>query len=559
MDNKAVLVEGNKKPLVPKLPYRKYGFFRDDQCTLLVTGLDETLYPDQLKVFQQEMNLVMDKHHAGTIDEFSSIVSFPGLEPNEVDQVQSQIQSVVNQIGLPPITGAFSIVTCSMSGTPDDPVDFMHAIDAVREELTQPQSPGEIQNASILPPFSNGIVVAGASLNWLTSVVSQGAGTGGPAGIPSPYYGSRKNAPYMFDIVEELKGCGIYGNGAGIDIAILDTAPSTHELVAAYKEWYDHPLIPTLLGPQGKLHLHPATYDETLRLGNASLNGSDYKMTDHGLFIAGIIHSIVPEAEIYLIEVLNQNGVGDFRSLTEGLFKARSLQKLGRKLFVNCSWMLDLPGNDDHCHYHPVNPNQVLSDPDLEFERQVRLSAAKDRSILRWMESLFIQLAPPGRGAIAAAGNDAYDDEKKPASSKHIRPLARYPAALSTVVGVGSLPVTLDKDSHGKYQTSTFSNRADRPDWTGFATLGGEEGDGKGVLGLFIGEFPDGRANTTKWASWAGTSFATPILTAVVASLASGPLNATTPRDALTQLHGYPGFIAGTTNIGEEALPITQC
>lgn len=557
-----VYVEGNQKPLVPKLPNRKYGFFRDDQCTFLVTSRDEVLNTDQLEVFRKEINAVTERNGAGTIEQLPEIVSFPGLDSKEVDQVQSQIQSLLTKDDLSVVTGAFSILTCSLVNTPDDPVDFMHAIDAVREELTQPQRGKDSQNASGLPAFSNGIIVNGASLNWLTSVVSQGAGTGGPAGIPSPYYGSRKNAPYMFDIVRALQDCNMYGSGDGVDVVILDTAPSAHELVAAYKEWPDHPLIPTLLGPNGKLHLYPATYDETVRLGNASLNDSDYRMTDHGSFIAGIIHSIVPEAEIHLIEVLNQNGVGDFRSLLDGLRKALSLRRSDRKLFINCSWMLDLPGDDHHCHHRPVDPNQVLSDPDLEFERQVRLSAAKDRAILLWMESLFLQFAPHGRGAIAAAGNDAYDDESKQANQKHVRPLARYPAALSTVVGVGALPASLDYsvDPANKkiYQTSEFSNRSDRPERVGVATLGGEEGDGKGVLGLYIGEFPDGRINHTKWAWWAGTSFATPILTAVVASLASGPRSTMTPQDAINQLRGN-GFIDGSTNIGEEALPTTQC
>ncbi len=551
--DKEILVEGDRKPLVPKLPNRKYGFFRDDQCTFLVTSLGEVLNTDQLEVLRQEINSIMEKNGAGTINQLSKIVSFAGLSPEESDQVQS----FVTEQNLNPITSAFSIFTCSLTNTPDDPLDFLKAMQAVREELTQPPKDG--QSEAIQPAFSNGISVAGASLNWLTSVVSQGAGTGGPGGTPSAYYGSRKNASYMFDVVRELKDLQLYGNGDGVDIVILDTAPSAHELVAAYKEWPDHPLISTLLGPNGKLHLYPAGYTETLRLGNTSLNGSDYKMTDHGLFIAGIIHSMVPAAEVHLIEVLNQYGVGDFQSLTDGLQRALSFRQSGRKLFLNCSWMLDLPADEHHCHYHPADPNQVLSDPDLEFERQVRLFAKDDRSILRWMETLFIRFAAHNRGAIAAAGNDAYDNEDEPdANRKHIRPKARYPAALSTVTGVGALPVTLDHDNQKIYRTSAFSNRADRPEKTGIATLGGEEGDGKGVLGLYIGEFPDGRLNTTKWAWWAGTSFATPILTGVLASLASGPGQFTTPTAAIDELK-LKHFLDGSTGQNEKVLATTQC
>src|SRR5207249_2911717 len=100
-----------------------------------------------------------------------------------------------------------------------------------------------------------GFTIQSTSLNWLTSVASQGSGTGGPGGRPSPYYGSRKNAPYNLDIVTKLKKKNIYGDGEGVDVVILDTAPCAKDLVSAYKQWPDHPLISTLLGPKGKLHL----------------------------------------------------------------------------------------------------------------------------------------------------------------------------------------------------------------------------------------------------------------------------------------------------------------
>jgi hypothetical protein len=535
-----------KTPMIPKMPNRKYGYFRDDQVSFLVTHPEPGLSPDVLEVFRKEINPVLELHKAGSMEQTPKAVSFPALTSDEYDQARYQVTKV-NQIT---VRGAFSIITGLLQNGLRNPQDFLTAIRAVQEDLAKRPKDGQL---------SNGIVVEGVSLNWLTSVVSQGAGTGGPGGIPSPYYGSRKNAPYTFDLVRKLQDDHLWGDGDGADVVILDTAPSAHDLVAAYKEWPDHPLIQTLLGPKGKLHLYPANYDETLRLGNTSLNGSDYKMTDHGLFIAGIIHSIVPRAEIHLIEVLNQYGVGDFQSLAEGLQTAyTNFVKRGRQLFVNCSWMLDLPADQHHCHYQPANPNQVLADPDLEFERQVRLFAENDGAFLSSMETLFARFAAPGRGAIAAAGNDAYDDDEKKTGPKHIRPKARYPAALSSVAGVGALPVTLERDSSGKYRTSAFSNRSDRPEKIGITTLGGEQGDGKGILGLYIGDFPDGRLNTSKWAWWAGTSFATPILTGVLASLASGPLQINTRVDAVSKLR-EKRFLDGITELSEIVLATTQC
>jgi hypothetical protein len=540
---------GNEKKCASKLPDRKYGYFRDDQITFLVTHQDNEVHKDQLLTFSEGISNYLKQIGGGIVAGTPQAISFPKFTNEEHEQCHQDIDQV-NEVT---ITGAFSIIKCTVRDAPDDPINQLHVIEMLTKDL-QGKPIGEF-------------IVEGASPNWLTSVVSQGAGTGGPGGIPSPYYGSRKNAPYGFyDLIEKLDGVtglSLYGRGEGVDVAILDTAPSAHDLVAAYKEWHDHPLIRNLLGPHGKLHLYPADYYEALRLGNTSLNGSDYKVTDHGLFIAGIIHSIVPEANIHLIEVLNQYGVGDFTAFTLGLQKVASdIYDPTRKLVINCSWMLDFPGDDFHCDHPNLKHKGVLIDPDLEFEREVRAFAKRDQATLRTLEVLFNRFAVQGRGAIAAAGNDAYDNEDDGTSNRHVRPLARYPAALTEVTGVGALPITLERftsgKNKGKYRTSNFSNRSDRPEVKGIATLGGEQGEGKGILGLYIGEFPDGRLNTSKWAWWAGTSFATPILTGAVASALSSPRQPGSTQNALEELR-REGVINGLTDINEEVLAITQC
>ena len=42
-------------------------------------------------------------------------------------------------------------------------------------------------------------------------------------------------------------------------------------------------------------------------------------MASHGLFVAGIIRSIAPQAKLRLIQVLNQDGGGSVESITQGL------------------------------------------------------------------------------------------------------------------------------------------------------------------------------------------------------------------------------------------------
>jgi hypothetical protein len=529
----------NERKYASRLPHRKYGYFRDDQITFLVTH-DEAISEEQLQVFAKAITDKSEQLRGGIIENsLPQAIPFPKFTDEEIEQSQDLLSTEE----LERAKGAFSIIKCDLENAPDDPAELLDIVDELNKQF-----PGEQESDA-------GLTIQGASMNWLVSVASNGSGTGGPGGKPSPYYGSRKNAPHYFDIVTKLKEKNIYGEGEGVDVAILDTSPCAQDLVAAYKEWPDHPIISTLLGPNGKLHLYPASYDELLRLGNTSLNDHDYKMTDHGLFIAGIIHSIVPKAEIHLIEVLNQYGVGDFISFVQGLLTVReAINKPERKLIINCSWMLDFPLDDNHCRHMGQ-----MDDPDAEFEQKVRKFSKTDKSTSHALELLFGQFFGLGKQAVAAAGNDARTGDKE-------RTQARYPAALKSVKGVGALPKTLEQEANGKYRPSVFSNLSESPDkrgvvTRGIGTLGGEEGEGNGVLGLYIGEFPGGFRNESKWAWWAGTSFAAPILTGAAASILSrAGNNVTTTQDAIAKLYapGVKIVIDGGAAKQEDALPVTQ-
>lgn len=525
------------KRYASKLPNRKYGFFRDDQVSFLVTHEHDQISDEQLKDFERAITPRLKDLGVGILK--SEAISFPrfperGFEQNIAFLSKEEVKTVGK---------AFSIIKCDLQDAPNDPVEL---IKIVKKLIKRP------------PQSSEELTIQGTSLNWLSSVASNGAGTGGPGGKPSPYYGNRKNAPYCFDIITQLQNKKIYGDGAGVDIAILDTAPCAQDLVAAYKEWPDHPIIATLLGSNGKLHLYPATYDELLRLGSTSLNNHDYKMTDHGLFIAGIIHSIVPEAEIHLIEVLNQYGVGDISSFARGLqIVSEKIYKSDRKLAINCSWMLEFPLEDRHWRY-----TDCVGDLDAEFARAVLRFSGDDEikgPTQLMLEFLFNQFFDWGRQAFAAAGNDGKKKDKT-------RVQARYPAALKHVTGVGALPKTLERTGGRikKYRPSVFSNLSEQPNYKGVVdqgvlTLGGEEGEGNGVLGLYIGEFPGCCRNESKWAWWAGTSFATPILTGAVAAVLSRKANnITTTQEAIQKLLRVKIILDGKGGTQEDALPVTQ-
>jgi hypothetical protein len=539
--------DDDKKDHAAKLPNRKYGYFRDDQITFLVTHSDDEIADKQLKDFATAINgrlePVRNGMLGGSIEKTPKAISFPKFTDGEIGRSKGLL-SPKKRGG---VSNAFSIITCELNGAPTNPTGLLDIVDKLNKQSSR--NVGD-QQASV-----TGLTIYGASPNWLTSVASQSGGTGGPGGKPSPYYGNRKNAPYYLDIITNLKNKKIYGDGEGVDVAILDTAPCAQDLVAAYKEWPDHPLIATLLGPNGKLHLYPATYNELLRLTCTSLNDHDYKMTDHGLFIAGIIHSIVPKAEIHLIEVLNQYGVGDFTSFAQGLLKVwTEIFKPDRLGVVNCSFTFESPRHNNHCRHMGQT-----GDPDAEFEQAVREFSKSDQATQLTLEFLFNQLYGLGKQAIAAAGNDARDRDTE-------RTPARYPAALKSVKGVGAFPKSLEKLPTGKYRPSVFSNLSESPNKKGvvirgIGTLGGEEGEGKGVLGLYLGEFPGGWENDSKWAWWAGTSFAAPILTGTVASILSRKgNNITRTQDAIKKLYGKGVKIIKEAGAGkqEDALPVTQ-
>lgn len=528
-----------------RMPNRKYAYFRDDQVVFLLKH-GENLLPTQLRAFDSAVAAAVRDLQSRSIEKPSEVISFPELTGQEMEQVNDLVaKGDLTRDEADQITSAFSIIKYDLNDDKKDPANLLRLVQDLPQNLEEQFKKDEIKKDM------QGITVEGTLPNWLSSVAAQGGGTGGPGGKPSPYYGSRKNAPYFLDIVAHLKEKNIYGDGEGVCVAILDTAPSAQALVSAYKEWPDHPLISTLLGPQGKLHLHPASYDDLWRMNCTSLNDHDYKMTDHGLFIAGIIHSIVPEAEIHLIEVLNQYGVGDYMSFVQGLYKVytEEIYKPDCQLVINCSWMLEFPLEDRHSRH-----KNKKDDPDEEFVRRIlELSSELDQSLLFTLQALFNRFYSLGRQAMAAAGNDGKKEDTDGVK-------ARYPAALKRVQGVGALK-SIEKGENEKYIASVFSNLSDTPDKKGIMTFGGEEGEGKGVLGLYIGEFPGCCRNESKWAWWSGTSFATPILTGTVASVLSN--NTLNTQEALKKLYATPGggfklIEDGKARKQEDAMPVTQ-
>jgi hypothetical protein len=300
-------------------------------------------------------------------------------------------------------------------------------------------------------------------------------------------------------------------------------------LARAYHEYRNHEILKNMLGPSGKLKVYHASEETLTDLMHFSPASHQYWMPDHGLFVAGIIHTIAPDAELHLHEALGPYGVGSFTSVTQALLQAIDKAK-DRSLIINCSFMFDIPKDPG---------------PDLGLPPALQKASIQSiTDVFAWVTSLEkVQV-------VASAGNDAKSSES--------RPTACYPAAFDEVWGIGALPKRYVRTSAG-YQTAAYSNISDKPSTAGYVVFGGESGFGNGVLGAYISDFPQRagclpsllqmlrwkagerpapgtfrfdqvkyQANKTGWAWWAGTSFAAPVLSGILA--AGGlPANDATP------------------------------
>ncbi|MDB5074494.1 MAG: hypothetical protein JWO42_673 [Chloroflexi bacterium] len=375
-------------------------------------------------------------------------------------------------------------------------------------------------NANLHNLQHEGIVVSSATPNWIiSSSKGSGAGVGGPGTLPdpAPAGGWPIKVPAMGAWTDTMP----IAPDERVVVAVLDSFPGRHDLQAAAKraQFQDNALLQDI-AKDGVItdwnRFTPPNDVPSKRQTNEA---------DHGLFVAGVIHRIAPPAEIHLLHILDDAGVGHTHLLFEALDYCLALTHSGRRVVVNMSMYLCIPpGTDlwDHWFEGTRAPAGVTSG------HRANLLEALDEGVHQRVALLL----DAGAVIVAAAGNDALTGRTRSVRANGLHPQPRLPADYDGVICV------VATNREGKI--AAYSNRADIPP-TGncVATYGGQGdldhkhnvavvpagGDPRdGMVGLFTHtEVPSadgpGKPNTSGWVYWSGTSFATPVISGIAANV----------------------------------------
>ncbi len=319
--------------------------------------------------------------------------------------------------------------------------------------------------------------------------------------------------------------------GEGATVFILDTLPDLKVIKDAAEDAGDDNLLLLDVNKNVKFHDVPELPilspdgTEPVTVGK-DVYGRHFPMImpDHGLFIAGIVRELAPDATVECIRVLNKYCVGDLNLLTQALVYIESRMSVGGDLYrqpVVINMSLVIPTKEEL--------KSVGIDPDL---------GGPDNDVYTSLRQQIQSLVDLGAIIPASAGNEA--DLRENPSGK--RPVALLPAAFANspysmdeIIPVGAV--------NRKGKVTSYSCY---PGLRGIATYGGEvpSVDPKdpdpnnppivtisdAVRGIYSSDdFPplssDPPAleyptpNDHAWAYWVGTSFATPIISALAARI----------------------------------------
>ncbi len=378
------------------------------------------------------------------------------------------------------------------------------------------------------------IPVVAAMPNWIGGATCFGHGCSSP---PVPVQNENSCAsPECWTIeLPDLSATMRSLDGNGVTIFVLDSMPMREQIEKAAEGADGNNLLLQDIVAQikeGTISFNDQVLPEKLweNADDQLVTGRDiygraagFPMPDHGLFVIGILRDLASGAKIEWMRTVNDFGMGDVHMLINGLEK---IQKRMATDLLNQPIVISLP-----IVYSPPQDElpQVWFSADGSFQAGDLGPMMRNIELLRTPLQLVIQsLTTHGAVIVAGAGNDS----NSPDMPMRLPP--RYPAAFPEVIAVGAV----DKNGNAALYSDYPSLP---PRHNGIATYGGglplpESHPGSmtaathvdALRGVFSSPtYPalaadDPQAeyeapNKSAWACWPGTSFATPIISALAA------------------------------------------
>jgi hypothetical protein len=389
-----------------------------------------------------------------------------------------------------------------------------------------------------------GVEPLGVMPHWLGSAMQDFSG-GSPATLPRPTRPRRSTSPWRRRYTATDRGLDFRdrlrrGRGLSpVPVLVLDTPPDWGRAQRQAGRFADvNAQLPELLEFLGDTSVPGWHADALLALDRSGLKlaatpsrRAGHDVSDHALFIAGLIHDLAPTSAISLRPVLNRFGVGDLHLLLQVLADVTRSKPSEQPVVINMSL-----GFMPNLEYLPwlwfgvSRPN----DPDFAGDVAIRdeprnqawlianrAEVDRTRALLHGgLDQLGGYLLANNCFGVAAAGNDSLTRVER--GSPRLGP--RYPARDEAVLGVAA--TTLDPETAAAY--SNVGEEVEVGDH--IATFGGDtRGDSdtprNGVIGVYTattypaapGEAAADLKNENGWAEWSGTSFSTAIASGLVA------------------------------------------
>jgi hypothetical protein len=403
-------------------------------------------------------------------------------------------------------------------------------------------------------PLLDNVVLVAATPNWFSAAQDCCGGSPASQPVPTEPFGDRVRYAPQIEALDRVRDASktVREGQRGVQVAVLDTAPDTADVDWALEHFPDNrqlrELVDRLISPIGRFPPSPLETARERAMQRLEQHGGfkpiepahPFDIRDHGLFVAGVVHSVAPWAELRLIRVLNNYGMGSLESVLislVGLMQTRgeiplvinlSLGMLPALEQLTSIWfglsVEGLPGCPEDASLQFVDGATRSAS---ELRQMIAADAPEINLAVTALHAPVVRLMAGLQAnnclVVAAAGNDSAFR----GVNRRPRWNPRIPALYDTTLGVAA-------DTVRPEVPARYSNRGEAPTESvrdAVSTLGGGLGsDGvspiAGVIGVYSAEeFPPllppepPRLNATGWAEWSGTSFATPIMSGIAANL----------------------------------------